>query len=536
MVEVDSLGKGQCAPNGPELPCIELGRVGETFTIEELAAVASGSHVLRISDRCRQSMEHSLRSLERMVQEGQLIYGLTTGFGPLAGHHISPIKTDQLQRNLVYHLAAGVGRPFNRVQTRAIMCVRAVSLAKGCSRVRPEALQLLLDCLECDLLPIIPSIGTAASGDLTPLAHLTLALFGEGEVIFKGDQVPATYAFGVAGLHPLAYEHREASAFVNGTSVMTAIAALNAYDAERALHLAMRNIVLYAELMEARVETFDPRLAEIRPHAGQQWATAELNRLCADSRRLQGRTARFLRPEMFRSSSVSSGNQAPQDSYTIRCAPQIFGAIADVLTFHKNIVEVELNSVTDNPIFVDDEVLHGGNFCGQHVAFASDALMTAVMQMAIHSEQRIARITDESQNRGLPAFLQVNQPGLHSGFMGAQATASAIVAEMRSKSVPASIQSVSASANGHDLVSMGTIAARRTAELIDHLYDLLAIEALVLVQGLDICDSLDGANFAKSSCKLALLVRDVSPFLAYDRPLHSDIANLSARLRTSAFF
>ncbi|HEX4807448.1 MAG TPA: aromatic amino acid ammonia-lyase, partial [Bryobacteraceae bacterium] len=356
------------------------------------------------------------------------------------------------------------------------------------------------------------------------------------DVLFNGDRTPAAYAFRVAGLRPLTPEHREALAFVNGTSAMTAIAALNASDAQRALHLAMRNTVLYAELMEGQREAFDPRFAEVRPHAGQQWATAELNRLCADSRRLQGRKARFVRPEMFRSSSVSPGNLAPQDPYTIRCAPQIFGAIADVLTFHKTIVEVELNSVTDNPIFLDDEVLHGGNFYGQHVAFASDALMTAIVKMAVHSERRIARITDESLNRGLPAFLHVNQPGLHSGFMGVQLTASGIVAEMRSKCVPASIQSIPTSANNQDVVSMGTMAARRTAELIDHLYDLLAIEALVMVQGLDICDGFEGPDFAKSSCKLALFVRNVSPFLGYDRPLHSDIAQLSARLRTSAAF
>jgi tyrosine ammonia-lyase len=355
---------------------------------------------------------------------------------------------------------------------------------------------------------------------------MTLALFGEGQVLLKGDRMSATDAFRITRLSPLTPSDREALAFVNGTSAMTAVAALNAIDAQRALELALRSTVLYAELLGGRSEAYHAHFAAVRPHAGQQWATRELHRLCAGSRRLQPYAPKFLPAETI------GINELPQDPYTIRCAPQIFGAIADVLRFHNDIVETELNSVTDNPIFFDDDVLHGGNFYGQHVAFASDALMTAIVKLAVHSERKIARITDETQNRGLPAFLQGNRTGLHSGFMGAQVTASAIVAEMRIKAVPASIQSIPTNGNNQDVVTMGTIAARRTAELIDYLFDLLAIDAMVMVQAFEIRGGFESDEFAPSSKQLASQIRSISPFVKEDRPLHADIARVSQELRT----
>ncbi len=512
-----------------KVPPVALGSAAEEFVkLEQFAEVASGTRIFALSQGSLDAMNRSRRLLEDAVEERRLIYGLTTGFGPLAGRYINIEDTEELQRNLVYHLASGVGRPFSPLQTRAIMAARAINLAKGHSGIRPQAVQLLLDCLEADLLPLIPCMGTVgASGDLTPLAHMTLALFGEGDVLLKGERMSASTAFRLAGLSPLTPAHREALALVNGTSAMTAVAALNAIDAQRALQVALRSTVLYAELLGGRLEAYHPHFAAVRPHAGQQWATAELLRLCAGSRRLQQYAPKFL------SEGTAGVHELPQDPYTIRCAPQIFGAIADVLRFHNGTVETELNSVTDNPIFVEDDVLHGGNFYGQHVAFASDALMTAVVKLAVHSERKIARVTDETQNRGLPAFLQGNQTGLHSGFMGAQVTASAIVAEMRTKAVPASIQSIPTNANNQDVVSMGTIAARRTAELIDYLFDLLAIETLVMVQGFDICGGFQSDEFAASSQDLACLVRSVSAFVKKDRPLYADIARLSQQLRTS---
>ena len=515
---------------GSEVAAVELGSAAEGFvSLEQFVDVVCGARKFVVSQASVQAMQRSRCVLEQAMEERRVVYGVTTGFGPLAGRYIDLQDTEELQRNLVYHLASGVGAPFSPVQTRAIMAARAVNLAKGHSGIRPEAVQLLLDCLEADLLPIIPCMGTVgASGDLTPLAHMALALLGEGEVLLRGERMEASRALQIAGLRPLTTAHREALAFVNGTSAMTAIAALNAVDFGRALRLALRYTVLYAELLGGRLEAYSPQFSAVRPHVGQQWATEELVGLCADSRRLQPYAPKFLPP------ATAGVHEVPQDPYTIRCAPQIFGAIADVLRFHNETVETELNSVTDNPIFVGDDVLHGGNFYGQHVAFASDALMTALIKLAIYSERKIARITDESLSRGLPAFLQGNRTGLHSGFMGAQVTASAIVAEMRTKAVPASIQSIPTNGNNQDVVTMGTIAARRTAELMDYLFDLLAIEALVMVQGFEICGGFESDEFATCSKEVAHMVRGVSAFVEHDRPLYADIARVSRELRSSS--
>ena len=226
--------------------------------------------------------------------------------------------------------------------------------------------------------------------------------------------------------------------------------------------------------------------------------------------------------------------EPPQDPYTVRCAPQYLGAVADVLAFHDRVVVTELNSVTDNPVFFGDEVVHGGNFYGQHVAFASDALATAVIKLAVAAERRIARITDEAQNRGLPPFLQARAPGLQSGFMGAQVTATALVAEMRTLGVPASIQSIPTNANNQDVVTLGTIAARRVADLLELLFDVLAIEALILTQGLELRSG-DGRNFAPASRAFARAVRQHAPPLEEDRALAPEIAALSQALRSAPF-
>jgi tyrosine ammonia-lyase len=513
---------------------VELGTFAEpAITLAQLADVAAGRRKLSLTCASVEAMERSRALLEKAVRERRIIYGVTTGFGPLAGRFISPEQSGQLQRNLVSHLATGVGSPFSQVQTRAIMTARAVNLAKGHSAIRPESVQLLIECINVGIVPIIPSIGTVgASGDLTPLAHMTLALFGEEDVFLEGEQMSAAEAFRKKGMKPLVPEHKEALALVNGTSAMTAIAALNGCDARNGVQVALELTVLYAELLRGRLEAYDLRFSAVRPHKGQQAATRELLRLCGDSGRLRPSEPAWLPEDAFHANGISAGNEVPQDPYTIRCAPQIAGAVLDVLNFHDEVVETELNSVTDNPIFFGDDILHGGNFFGQHVAFASDALLTAVITLAVHSERKIARMVDEKLNGGLPAFLQGDRTGLQSGFMGAQVTASALVAEMRSKAVPASIQSIPTNANNQDVVTMGTLAARKTSEMLDHLFDVLAIEALIMVQAFEILGGFSSEEFGKSSRGLAKYVRAESPFLSCDRPLFADIRRLSAKLRS----
>jgi tyrosine ammonia-lyase len=503
------------------------------LTLAQVERVSAGTHVAVLAPTAARRVARCRAALERHIARGSLIYGVTTGYGPLANRHISPARSSELQRNLVYHLCSGVGDPLSPRQTRAIMLARANSLAQGHSAIRLTSLQLLLDCLAADVLPLIPRRGTVgASGDLTPLAHLARGLMGEGEALHAGRVQPASEALRRAGLQPLNPSHKEGLALVNGTSAMTGIAALNGCDAAVALERSAQLTVLYAELLEGRREAWSPRLAEVRPHPGQRALTRRLAALARGSHRLRRHAAAGTRVPL--DAAVHRQPEPPQDPYTVRCAPQYLGAVADVLAFHDRVVVTELNSVTDNPVFFGDEVVHGGNFYGQHVAFASDALATAVIKLAVAAERRIARITDEAQSRGLPPFLQARAPGLQSGFMGAQVTATALVAEMRTLGVPASIQSIPTNANNQDVVTLGTIAARRVADLLELLFDVLAIEALILTQGLELRSG-DGRNFAPASRAFARAVRQHAPPLGDDRALAPEIAALSQALRSASF-
>ncbi len=488
------------------------------------ARVILGHDVLAAAERGRQQ-------LERLIEERRLIYGVTTGYGPLAGRHIDPSRSGELQRNLIYHLASGTGPDMPRAWVRAIMAVRLNTLAQGHSAVRPQTLELLAQWLNDGLVPIVPARGTVgASGDLTPLAHIALALMGEAEVWDGDKRRDAAAAIADRGWAPLNPEAKDALALVNGTAAMTGIAALNGLAARRCVDLAMRCTVAYAECLNGRLEAWQSALGAVRPHPGQQEAHRRLLALSAGSQRLMPAGRHYLSRKLDEEMPVRNSKAIPQDPYTIRCAPQLFGAILDVIDFHNGVVDREINAVTDNPIFFpeDDQVIHGGNFFGQHVAFAADSLTNAVTQIAVHTERMIARITDESQNGVLPAFLQGTDTGLHSGLMGAQVSASAIVAELRSLAHPASIQSVPTNANNQDVVTMGTIAARKTAEALTQVREIQAIAAITMAQGVDL---LSNTGFGAASQELRDWVRTFSAPITTDRPLYTDIRRIAEALQ-----
>jgi len=508
--------------------------IGGPISTADIYEVAIGQRQVRLGADAAERMAAAHATLTRMVAERRRIYGVTTGYGPLASHPVTPEHASLLQQNLVYHLCSGVGKPLSATNTRAMMAARASSLARGFSGVSAPLFERLITCLNLDLVPVVPEMGTVgASGDLTPLAHVALTLMGEGEMWYQGTRLPASAALQAAGLEPITLGHKEGIALVNGTSCMTGIAAVSAERARRAADLSLRLSVLYAECLGGKLEAWDPRFAEARPHAGQVLAHAALQRWTAGSERL---TAHVQPPPRLDESRSVDGwlpeGELPQDPYTIRCVPQIVGAVLDVLRFHDDIVTTELHSATDNPlIFADDDaVLHGGNFYGQHVAFASDTLLLGVTKLAIHAERCIARLTDQSQNHGLPAFLHGGPDGVNSGFMGAQVTASALVAEIRTRAVPASIQSVPTNANNQDVVTMGTIAARKTADVIDLMYYVLAIHTLALAQAAELRGGADLAGFAPGSQAIVQWVRTHSAPLDSDRPLSPDIQRLAASL------
>lgn len=508
--------------------------VNATLTPDDVWAVAVSGAYVAASSELAPLMDASEAFLARCIQERRRIYGVTTGYGPQARYDVDPAASHRLQRNLLYHLATGVGAPLSPAHTRAMMIARASNLARGYSAVSRAAFTLILECLNRGVLPVVPEMGTVgASGDLTPLAHLGLLLIGEGSASVDGVVMPGAAALERTGLHPIELGAKDGLAIVNGTAAMTGIAALNGAGAERAFHTALRLGALYAESLHAHAEAFDRRFGVARPHAGQQQAHAFLAELFAGSARLKPSVQPPPQLDDARG-AVSSARVLPQDPYSIRCLPQIFGAAFDVLAFHNQVVTCELNAATDNPlVFADDEaVLHGGNFFGAHVGAASDALALAVVNVAVHAERAIARITDVELNGGLPAFLHAPPSGVNSGFMGAQVTASALVAEMRSLASPASIQSIPTNGNNQDVVPMGTIAARKTAKLLDLLWMLLAIEALILTRARELLATTQPSSGAFSPAADALVrwVRSHAPPFDEDRPLAHEIATVSAAL------
>lgn len=499
-------------------------------TLAQLEAVAGG-HPCDLSETAMLRVNVSHRRLERYLDENRRIYGVTTGYGPLANTMVGRDHAEALQRNLVAHLSSGVGEPLDRRQTRATMGARAIALGLGHSGVSPQAINLLLQCLNEDAIPVVPSMGTVgASGDLTPLAHIAGALMGEGSISHRNaDPEPAAEVLSRLGLEPFTPGGKDAIALVNGTSAMTGIAGLNGMLAERALRWSCLITVAHGHALNLRHEAWHPAFGALRPHSGQQRMHQWLNALDGGGGQTPPTDA-----ETVGAATLEQLEQPIQDPYSLRCAPQLLGAVSDQLQWHNEVVTTELNSVTDNPILPDevDGVLHGGNFYGQHVAFASDALANAVITMAVHAERRIARLSNPRLNQGLPAFLQPEKNGLQSGFMGAQVTASALLAEMRTQATPASIQSIPTNGDNQDVVTMGTIGARRTHHLLALLFRLLSIDALMATQALELrAESSAPEGTSRALSDLGCWVRRQAPPLKTDRPLGPEIERTAEAMR-----
>ncbi len=519
--------------NAEVVRTIELDRAITLSTAEEIAARrvrVALSHAAK--DRCVQTFER----LRTVIDENRRVYGITTGFGPLANRVLDAQHATELQQNLVYHLATGIGSHFDWKTARAIVLARTMALLQGASGARIETLERLIAILNSDFAPVIPERGTVgASGDLTPLAHLVLCLQGHGAFLLQdGPFIDGPQALARMGLKPLDLSHRDGLGLVNGTSAMTGLASLNAARLERALHWSLILTSAMAEALAGRMEAWNPAFAMLRPHIGQAQAVTKLNRATAGSERVD--RIPLASSTQMGASGVTLFDRALQDAYTIRCAPQVIGAVIDAATWHNQVVEVELNSVTDNPIFpeaADPPALHGGNFMGCHVALASDSAAAAATVLAGFHERQIARITDEKLNGGLPAFLSGGVIGLNSGLMGAQVTATALLAEIRATG-PASTQSISTNGANQDVVSQGTIAARLLRDKLDLLSRIQAIMALSVTQAIEIANR-DGetARLSRSATALLAYVRESSEFLENDRPLGGEIDLLSRRMEGS---
>jgi histidine ammonia-lyase len=481
--------------------------VGETLTLSDVAAVAAGADVSFATD-ARERVTAARRVVEDAVASGEVVYGVTTGFGALANVRVDPAQASDLQHGIVRSHATAVGRPLSRAEARAMLLLRAHVLALGHSGVRPDLVDLMVRMLNADVIPSVPEQGSlGASGDLAPLANLALPMIDAGEVLTDVGTEPAAGAMRRAGLTPLTLEAKEGLALVNGTQGMMAIGAL---AADRLSTLLRTADVVAAMTIEAALGTdapFDERLQRLRPHPGQVASASNLRRLLDGSPIL---------------ASHRESEHLVQDAYSLRCAPQVHGATRDALGFARGVLEVELNAVSDNPIVMPDDadIVSGGNFHGQPVAVAMDSIATATVGTASISERRLYRLLDPALSNGLPPFL-VPESGLNSGFMLVQYTAASLVSESKSLAHPASVDSIPSSAGQEDHVSMGMTAARHAREVVANAEVVVALEALGAAQALDLRAPLEPGP-ATSSAKRAL--REEVPFFEADREFGPDIA------------
>jgi len=486
----------------------------EGMTLENLIAIARRGAKVQLTADAEKQIQKSRRLIERWVQDEKRIYGITTGFGALSDVAISKADTRVLQKNILMSHSAGVGRPFDEETVRAIMALRIKDLARGHSGIRLSTVQQLVALLNWGVCPLIPEKGSVgASGDLAPLAHLSLVLLGMGEAFFKGQRLSGRQALSKCGMKPLQLEAGEGLALVNGTQVMTAIGGLAVYDAGLLAKLTDIAAAMSLEVLMGSRTEFDPKIHRARPHPGQAAAADNMARITQNS-------------EIITSHEDCA---RVQDAYTLRCSPQVHGAARDAIRYCRRVIETEMNSSTNNPlVFAEtEEFLLGGNFHGQPVAMAMDFLGMAISELANISERRIERLVNPMLS-GLPAFL-VDDGGLNSGLMLAQYTAAALVSENKVLCHPASIDSIPTSANKEDHVSMGTISARKCREITRNAEDVIAIELLSAAQALDLFTNMKPGEGTLAAYQA---IRKTVSHLDKDRIISTDIAAVKQLMRS----
>ena len=494
---------------------------GCSLGIEDVVRAARGDAPrLAIAPHALHALGATRAHVERAITGGQTVYGVNTGFGKLANVRIAPEQLEQLQVNLIRSHAAGVGASLDAPVVRAIMLLRANVLLRPTSGVRPALVQALVAMANAGVVPVVPEQGSVgASGDLAPLSHVAMALMGEGEVLGPGNvRQPAAEALAAAGLTPYRFAPKEGISFINGTQAQTAMLALLVHDAGVLWRTAMAAAAMSLEGLRGTPTPLDPRIHAARPHAGQVLAAALMRSLLADSEIRE---------------SHREGDPRVQDAYSLRCTPQVLGAVADAIAFARTTAEIELNASTDNPLVFDNgDVLSGGNFHGQPVAQALDVLAIALTTLQAIAERRVERLVNPDLSQGLPAFLTAD-PGLSSGYMMVQITAASLVAESRALAMPASIGSIPTDANQEDFVPMGMAAAFKARRILDNARRVVAAELLCGAQALELLRPLAPG---RGVAALYQRIREagVAP-LGADRPPAPDLERLAAALAAGAF-
>lgn len=489
---------------------------GNQLTLEQIKEVISNGQKVEITDAAWQSVERSRDIVEKIVSQGKVVYGVTTGFGKFSETVITRENVEELQMNLIRSHACGVGDPLPEQVSRAMLLLRANALAKGYSGIRRVTLQFLLDLMNHHIHPVIPGQGSlGASGDLAPLSHLALPLIGEGEVFYQGSRMEAAEALLKAGLQPIRLQAKEGLALINGTQAMAAIGVMAYLEAEHLALLADGIASLTLEALRGVVDAFLPESHEVRPYPEQK--------------QVADRILSYLKGSQL---ITRQGELRVQDAYSLRCIPQVHGAIQQVLTYVKEKLLIEINSATDNPLIFSDsgKVISGGNFHGQPIAFAMDFLGIAAAELASISERRIERLVNPQLN-DLPAFLSAD-PGLQSGLMITQYVAASLVSENKTLAHPSSVDSIPSSANQEDHVSMGASAARHAAMIIRNTRNVLAIEAICAAQAADLRDPV---KLAPKTRRLHETIREVVPKIEKDRIFAADIERLSEQIKKQEF-
>lgn len=497
---------------------------GKDLSIEQLVAIADGAGVALDPAAVRRAAR-SKAFLERESKK-RVIYGVNTGFGPMASTLIGKDDLEALQYNLVRSHACGVGAPVEERYVIAAMAVRLNTLLRGDSGVSEALLRLLAKLIAARFAPVVPEHGgVGASGDLIQLSHIALALIGEGEVFLRGVRMPAAAAFKKLRLSAHVLEQKEGLALINGTSFMTAVAALTAYEARHIVHLAVRSSALALEVAEAFDDCLAPALHAARPHTGQQEVASALRKLTKGSSLLRSR--RLFERAYALGARTSQLERAAQDVYSLRCAPQILGPIVETLRDTERTVVVEMNSATDNPLIDSQsgEVLHGGNFHGEYSAVAMDNLKRALTKLSMLCERRLNFFLHEKINGLFPPFLNLDTPGLTLGLQGLQFVATSTAAANQSLAYPHSLHSIPSNADNQDVVSMGADAALMCAKVAANSAIVAAIELMALSQAAESRGTLRGVS--AEGKRLLRAVRRIAAPVFSDRPLSAETQNLA---------